>query len=241
MIERALSNNDAIPQDPDAPSTGVASRLAPPIASRNLRILLASRSPRRRAMLTDAGIKHVAASPGFEDGGLRPGHVTPRAWVASLAYLKAATALKQNVFDTAPTPAPPSRDVALGADTAIVKGDQLIGTPESPAEATAILRSLRNGRHQVVSGLALICPTTGKRELHADAAEVRLGALNDDDINAYVGSGDWRGKAGGYNLYERLSAGWPIEFHGEPTTIMGLPMPLLLARLDAWAASRPSE
>ncbi|MBX3387327.1 MAG: Maf family protein [Phycisphaeraceae bacterium] len=198
------------------------------------RVLLASRSPRRQAMLREAGVRFVAAHPGFEDAGLRPGNVDPRRWTASLAYLKALTALRRGAFGDV---LPGADDVVVGADTAIVKGDRLIGTPESEEEAKEILRALRNGTHTVVSGLAMIHPAGGRREMTWDEADVRVGELSDERIEAYVGCGAWRGKAGGYNLRERMDDGWPISYGGEASTIMGLPMPKLLERLEAWQRS----
>ena len=60
-------------------------------------------------------------------------------------------------------------------------------------------------------------------------------------IDEYVATGEWSGKAGAYNLSERMAAGWPIEYDGDPTTIMGLPMRALLARLEQAAAERESD
>jgi len=57
-----------------------------------------------------------------------------------------------------------------------------------------------------------------------------VGAIDDGRIEAYVWGGDWRGKAGAYNLSERVEAGWPITCEGDPATVMGLPM----RRLPAW-------
>lgn len=217
----------------DRSDNSVAHRLstsAKPAASA-WHVLLASRSPRRQQMLRDAGLSFTAAHPGFEDAGLRPGGVDPARWTASLAYLKAATALRLNAFGGhAFTPF----DIVVGADTAIVKGDRLIGTPESADEARDILRALRNGSHTVVSGLALLHPLSGRRELLWDAAEVHVGDLSDRAIDDYAQTGHWRGKAGGYNLRERIDDRWPIRHTGEPTTIMGLPMPRLLERLSVW-------
>jgi predicted house-cleaning NTP pyrophosphatase (Maf/HAM1 superfamily) len=56
---------------------------------------------------------------------------------------------------------------------------------------------------------------------------VTLGDVSDAEIDQYVGSGAWKGKAGGYNLSDRIEAGWPIRYSGESSTIMGMPMPLL--------------
>jgi predicted house-cleaning NTP pyrophosphatase (Maf/HAM1 superfamily) len=65
---------------------------------------------------------------------------------------------------------------------------------------------------------------------------VRVGHIPDLEIEWYLASGQWRGKAGAYNLSERLTAGWPIEYDGDPGTIMGLPMRKLTGRLAAFVA-----
>jgi septum formation protein len=98
-----------------------------------------------------------------------------------------------------------------------------------------IIRLLENGQHEVLTGVALVDPATGRRELFVDRARVRVGAIGGERIGEYIASGGWRGKAGGYNLAERIQEGWPIEYEGDPTTIMGLPMRILPARLEAFA------
>lgn len=184
------------------------------------KLWLASRSPRRRQMLDEAGLEHEAGHPGFEDGDLRPGQVTPGQWVAALAYLKAAAG-REHAIDGR---------IVLGADTAIVKEGALIGTPRDAAEASSILHRLSNGQHKVLTGVSLISPC-GRRLLFVDSATVFMGEIGEERIREYVASGQWQGKAGGYNLRERIAAGWPIHFEGDPTTIMGLPMKALVARL----------
>ena len=189
------------------------------------RLWLASRSPRRREMLAAAGIAHAFDHPGFEDADLAPGAVTPAQWVASLAYLKAAAGLAalRGAGDA-------EGRVVLGADTTCIAGSQMLGTPVDEDDARRILRALENAEHDVVTGVAIIDAGTGQRVLFADRATVRVGILG-PRLDEYVASGQWRGKAGAYNLSERLTAGWPIRYTGDPTTIMGLPMRALLPRL----------
>lgn len=185
------------------------------------RVHLASRSPRRRELLAQHGITHDAAHPGFEDGVLRPGAATPEQWVASLAYLKAwARSKEAQHADTR---------FVLGADTACLMDGRLIGTPATPDEAREMIRAFRGREHAVVTGVALIDRRHATRHLLVDRATVRMGGLTDHDVDAYVATGAWQGKAGAYNLAERIAAGWPLEFEGDPSTIMGLPMRALLA------------
>jgi septum formation protein len=75
--------------------------------------------------------------------------------------------------------------------------------------------------------------------MFTDRATVRLGRIAPPEIDGYVASGQWRGKAGAYNLAERLEAGWPITYEGDPGTIMGLPMRRLAPLLRRFAPSAP--
>lgn len=190
------------------------------------RVLLASRSERRRQLLQEKGIDYLAEHPGIEDSTLIPGGVDPDWWVISLAYLKARAGL--DVFQGISR----AGDVVLGADTACVRDGRMLGTPRDGAEAAAIIRALSKGRHDVLTGVALIDIATGTRTLFMDRASVWLGELSDEEISAYVATGQWQGKAGAYNLCERSEAGWPIEYVGDPSTITGLPMKLLIKALE---------
>lgn len=187
-------------------------------------LILASRSPRRHRLLTEHRIHHRAVSPGVDDARLNPGRVTPRQWSAALAYLKAAAVARD----------PQSRGVVLGADTICVQHNRIIGQPTDAEHARRILRDFNNAEHVVITGVALIDTHTGRRDIFADLARVRWGDVGDLRIDRYINTGLWRGKAGAYNLHERLDVGWPITFTGDPTTIVGLPMELLAVRLEAF-------
>lgn len=202
------------------------------------RVLLASRSPRRTSLLSAAGIGHEAAHPGFDDAVLEPGNVAPGVWIASLAYLKAWA--KWRDLRQAGVPLP---SVILGADTACLVDGDLVGTPTSPAEAHAMIRRMEGRDHEVITGVAAIDTATGRREVFFDRATVSLGTLTDAQLSDYIASGSWQGKAGAYNLSERVEAGWPIKWEGDPTTIMGLPMRELRRRLGPLlaGAEEPSE
>jgi len=121
-----------------------------------------------------------------------------------------------------------------------LKDGRLLGQPADAADAEAMLRSLENGAHEVLTGVALLRvePDGSRtREVLVDRAWVRVGSIGAERIREYVASGEWRGKAGAYNLFERIDAGWPIEYSGDPTTVMGLPMRALVSRLERLAAA----
>jgi septum formation protein len=200
---------------------------APPATQAARTLHLASRSPRRRQLLDEAALDHAAEHPGFDDSDLSPGKVTASQWVGALAYLKAAAGAAHAAAGS----------TVLGADTAIIKDGSLIGTPRDHAEAFRILRTLSDGTHDVVTGVALLDPATGRRAIFVDRASVTVGHLSDCMISAYLATGAWQGKAGGYNLRERLVDGWPLQFSGDPTTVMGLPMKALSPQLEQFNAA----
>lgn len=203
------------------------------------RILLVSRSPRRRTLLNAHGLAHEAIQPGFEDSELVPGRVDAAQWVASLAFLKAWAGAE----------APEAREqggrLVIGADTACLQDGRLIGTPRDEAEARSMLRGFSNAEHEVLTGVAVLdlrefegpahALPESRQHLLVDRARVRMAELTEGQIGEYIASGGWRGKAGAYNLAERLDAGWPIHFEGDESTIMGLPMRALMSRLSTIA------
>lgn len=179
-------------------------------------------------MLAEAGYAHAVADRLLDDGGLVSGAVAPGAWVMALAYLKASWAARWLSQETA------EETVVLGADTVCAHEGRVVGQPRDGAEARAMLRSFVGRAHGVVTGVATVGPGGGERELFFDSAVVTWGDVSEAAIESYVDSGAWRGKAGGYNLRERLEAGWPIACDGDPGTVMGLPMRMLGERLAAW-------
>jgi septum formation protein len=186
-------------------------------------LVLASRSPRRRLLLEQAGVAAEIDPPPLDDADLRPGAGTPRGWVLALAHLKSRAAAECSSLG--------GERLILAADTIVAKGDAIIGQPRDATEAAQIVRTLRTGRHCVLTGVSLLDLATGAQDLFFDEALVEVGEIDDRTIEQYVESGDWRGKAGAYNLTERLAAGWPIRVSGDPATVMGLPISRLLPRL----------
>jgi septum formation protein len=185
---------------------------------------LASRSPRRRRLLAEAGVPVRVQPAGIDDGALRPGPVDVAHWVAALAYLKGrwvAEALRR---------AGERGGTVLAADTVCVHDGCILGQPSSEADARRMLYAMRHETHETLTGLCLISLNDGRRWLLVDRAIVKYGHVSDKELEAYVKSGEWRGKAGAYNLQDRLQAGWPIECRGDPATVMGLPM----QRLRPW-------
>ncbi|MBL8745820.1 MAG: Maf family protein [Phycisphaerae bacterium] len=200
-----------------------------------MELILASTSPRRRQLLSEGGFVHSAMAPGVDDATLKWDPVTPpHQWTAALALLKGRAAVEQ-------VGARAAHAVVLAADTIVVKDGLVLGQPMTEDEATRTLKTLESGTHMVMTGVSIV--GGGRTVLFTDEASVRVGVIGDERIAAYVASGGWRGKAGAYNLFERLADGWPISYSGDPTTIMGLPMerlgPILRRMLDPTSEAAP--
>jgi len=190
------------------------------------RLVLASGSPRRRAMLEEAGIPFVVRPAPIDDGELEPPELAhPGSWVMALAYLKA-----RSVLDACAG----SDDLAclvLGADTVCVQGGSIIGQPRDRDHARAIIERMRDSPHEVLTGVASLCASGTVRDLFVDRSVVRVGRIGDDEVARYLDTGLWEGKAGAYNITERITAGWPIEYEGSEDTIVGLPLGRVLERI----------
>ncbi|UYV12016.1 MAG: Maf family protein [Phycisphaera sp.] len=199
-----------------------------------MRLLLASGSPRRREILTELGADFTVVPSNVDDGQLTPPHgATALTWTVAMAYLKAFAAIE--VLPEGAT------GVVMGADTACELDGRIIGKPATDAHARSTLRSMVGQTQRVVTGVALIDPhhPHANRLLLADVALVTFGNVSEDAIDRYLITGGWRGKAGGYNLTERLADGWPITVQGDPDTVVGLPtqrLPGWLALTTAWGA-----
>lgn len=189
-------------------------------------LVLASQSPRRAALLREAGLAVVVARSSFVDDPAPPQGREPLMLAIELASRKARHVMLEEAW-----PGP----VILAADTiSILPDGTLLGQPQSRDAAQAMIHGFLNREHRVVTGVALRRLDDEQEEVFADVATVRFGQLDDDAVQAYLDSELWRGKAGGYNLAYVRRQGWPVEVQGDETTVLGLPMRRLMTRLKAW-------
>lgn len=188
-----------------------------------LRLILGSASPRRKELLAQIGVTPAEIrAPDIDETPLK-GEI-PRAYVARLARAKAQAV-------------PTSDDeVVLCADTTVALGRRILGKPENAAEAEAFLRLMSGRRHHVLTAVAL---RRGDKiwETLVDTA-VAMKNLSDTEIAAYVASGEWQGKAGGYGIQGAASAFIPW-INGSFTAVVGLPLTetaglLTAAGLPVW-------
>jgi septum formation protein len=182
-------------------------------------VYLASRSPRRRQLLDQIGVRHEPLLPGAHEDAealeaVRRGE-TPLAYVqrATRAKLRAACVrLRQSGLPAAPI---------LCADTTVALGARIFGKPDDDDAARAMLQALSGRSHRVLSAVAV---WTGTRRIEAlSVSRVRFGALPRAVIDAYVASGEPFGKAGAYAIQSAL-AGWIEHIDGSYSAVMGLPL-----------------
>ena len=196
-----------------------------PLAPRPAPLILASRSPRRRELLAEAGYTFEVVPPrSAEEHEPSPGE-DPADYVARLAAAKAADVVEQI-----------GRGLVLGCDTVAECNGQILGKPESADDARRMLELLGGQEHRVLTGLCLCSEPEGKRLERVAITTLRMDPLAPDQLFEYIASGQWEGKAGGFGYQDRL--GWVHIIEGSPSNVVGLPLELLaemLATIDASA------
>ena len=171
--------------------------------------ILASASPRRLALLAQAGLTPAAVLPAEIDETPRKGELPP-VYVARLAEEKAVAVATQR-------PAA----VILAADTTVAVGRRILGKPENEAEAQEFLRRLSGRRHHVHTGICVLAE--GRARSRVVTTQVQFKRLSDEEITAYVASGEWRGVAGGYRI-QGMAERYIKAIHGSYSNVVGLPL-----------------
>ncbi len=180
-----------------------------------LRLVLASRSPRRLALLSDAGYRYVI-EPADIDEETYPATLLPADLAEHLAKEKAAVVAARY-----------PNDVVLAADTVVALGKMILGKPLDEAHARRMLHQLAGSTHHVFTG---VCVRHGDWQRIANAVStVSMRPLSPDEIEQYVAGGDWRGKAGGYGIQDRDP--FVTNQAGSHSNIVGLPMELTIQLL----------
>ena len=198
------------------------------------RLWLGSGSPQRRAMLKEAGYAATPRPPHLDDGQLTPGDVGPEEWTLALACWKARAVAESLRAEGA-------RGVVLAGDTVCTHRGEVMGKPRNQDHARVMLQAFRNATHPVVTGVCLIDLDRDEEQSFVDVARVRWGSVPDEAIESYLQSDGWKGRAGGYNLADRISDGWDIACEGDPATVMGLPLQRLGPMLAGMALAPSQE
>ncbi len=186
------------------------------VAASRLRLVLASGSPRRLALLAQIGVEPDLVSPSEIDETPHRGEA-PRALALRLASEKAAASAARPAAD-----ADISLALTLAADTVVAVGLRILPKCETPEDAKACLRLLSGRGHRVYTGVALATASGAVRSRFVET-RVRFKRLSNDEIDAYVASGEWRGKAGGYAI-QGFAGAFVIRIVGSYTNVVGLPL-----------------
>lgn len=173
-----------------------------------MKFILGSGSPRRRELLAQIGV--VADDIRAPDIDETPAKAElPRPYCARMAREKAAAVVAD------------SDDIVLCADTTVALGRRILGKPADRAEAAKFLRALSGRRHKVITAVAVKRgDTLWERDV---MSTVRMKNLSEQELNAYLDTGDWEGKAGGYGIQGPAAVLIPW-ISGSFTGIVGLPL-----------------
>lgn len=182
-------------------------------------VYLASQSPRRRELLDQLGVRWRLLLPGDAQAAEALEAVLPGE--APARYVRRVTALKLDAAVQRLQAEGGASAPVLCADTTVALGRRILGKPQDAHDAAAMLRALSGQTHRVITAVAV--QHGNWRGQAASDSRVRFAPLGEADIAAYVASGEWQGKAGGYAVQGRAAA-FIAHISGSYSGIMGLPL-----------------
>ena len=177
-------------------------------------LILASASPRRRELLRQAGIAHRVVPPPLEEPGQSVLHLAPARQAEALAYFKASAVARRHPCA-----------LILGADTIVAVGEEVLGKPLDADDGRRMLRTLSGTRHRVITGVALL-KGDQTRLICSATTRVTMRPIAEQEIEDYIRSGEWEGKAGAYAIQETADR-FVIAIEGAFDNVVGLPVELL--------------
>lgn len=176
-------------------------------------LYLASTSPRRRDLLSRLGVSFQIIAPAYEETSTsRP----PREECLLFAEEKAKSVRAQC-----------PKAWILGADTLIESEGRALGKPKDDEDAVAILKSLMGKSHEVHTAVVLLDTETGETRRHVETARVTFKRISEEEIRAYVATGESRGKAGAYAVQGRARSLFIENVEGDEEAVIGLPVALV--------------
>lgn len=178
-----------------------------------MKIILASKSPRRKELMDMLNLKYeVIVSKADEtlQGGL-----TVEEQAKRLSYIKAKTVFEETTGDR----------IVIGSDTMVIKNNKIYGKPKNEEDAFKTLKELNGTKHQVITGLAILVEKNGKYEeyLDYDITEVHFKNMTDTEIKNWISTGQAMDKAGAYAVQGEFSV-FIEKINGNYSTVVGLPI-----------------
>ncbi|XSG80896.1 MAG: Maf-like protein [Methyloligella sp. ZOD6] len=199
-----------------APAPAKPSKAKAKTGGHRPKLVLASASPRRLGLLEQAGITPDALRPANVDESAKRGEA-PRHLCRRLARAKAEAI--QKALRSEPEF---ENSFILAADTVVAVGKRILVKAEKEHEATRCLELLSGRSHRVYSAICLITPSGRYRERVVET-RVRFKRLTRAEIEAYIATGQWRGKAGGYGV-QGVAGSFVVKLVGSYTNVVGLPL-----------------
>jgi len=186
-------------------------------------LILASHSPRRARLLTEAGYRFDVVPADIEEPALAEEMVDPESLAQALAYFKARQVADRCGPDK----------IVLAADTIVAVEHNIVGKADDADHARKILKTLSHNTHQVISGVAVIDADSDRRRISFAATTVTMKPMSDDEIDDYIATGSWRDKAGAYAIQQGADK-YIANLDGSFTNVVGLPMELVQRMLSAF-------
>ncbi len=195
--------------------------------SRHRPLILASSSPRRRTLLTEAGYEFSVIDPPIGEPERLSPDVPPTHQAEAISYFKARAVAAQL-----------ESGVVLAADTIVACRDTVFGKPIDIDDARRILSALVGEAQNVVTGVTLLDAATQKRSISHDVTTVWMRSLPDEAVERYLASRAWVGKAGAYGIQDQADP-FVERIAGSFTNVVGLPMELVAPMLGEWGFPAP--
>lgn len=189
------------------------------------KILLASSSPRRTALLSQIGIKHEVMAPAIDESAFLG--ETPEDLVVILAVEKALN-VASRVSD----------GLVIGADTVVILDKKVLGKPRDESEALDMLMRLQGQTHQVYTAVAVANAQTQAVSADFRKVDVTMASFTKEELQAYIATGEPLDKAGAYSI-QGTGALLVQEIHGDYYAVVGLPLTLTLQLLTQNGYSSP--
>ena len=187
-------------------------------AKNDLKLVLASSSPRREEILEQLNLKFTIVPSKIDEDNFDSSD--PVELVRKLAEEKARS-VSQLVEDA----------IIIAADTVVVHNDQILGKPSGKLDAKKMLKKLSSDQHQVITGVAVLNSSSGESHVDYNITEVKMTALTEQEINNYVDTGEPLDKAGSYAI-QGFGGLFVEEIKGSYYSVMGLPIHQLAKLLD---------
>ncbi len=191
------------------------------------RLILASASPRRLSLMREYGYVVEVVQPPLREPNDAAHTLPPAQQAEALSYFKARSV--NAIFDSG---------WILAGDTIVSLHGRVFGKPVDRDDARRILSTLAGTTHKVITGVTLLDASTGRRLIRHEVTAVTMKALTGDELDAYLASDAWQGKAGAYGIQDRGDA-FIDRIDGSFTNVVGFPMELVGRLLGAWGFEPP--